>query len=230
MHLHACLFAVAFVAPQALFLGYLGDSNALLNLCSRVIHGLLTPIPQVEWWAYAILAAFSLERLLYVYVWLNPVVWMKFCEQMPKEWGNPWTILGKTLPLNKCIQTLSLLLVHFCIHGFQLPRTATGVLDAYAIFTALQLLLIGQALNWSVYFTIGKAGVYYGCRLGAKVPWVSGPPFTLCRHPQYIGAMLSLLGVGLLGITDWHSQHGMWLAVFGCFALYGVTMYVEDRL
>lgn len=32
---------------------------------------------QVEWWAYAILAAFSLERLLYVYVWLNPVVWMK---------------------------------------------------------------------------------------------------------------------------------------------------------
>jgi protein-S-isoprenylcysteine O-methyltransferase Ste14 len=39
---------------------------------------------------------------------------------------------------------------------------------------------------------IGKVGVYYGTRLGATVPWVEGFPFNVVRHPQYVGAVLSL--------------------------------------
>ena len=53
-----------------------------------------------------------------------------------------------------------------------LPRRVTGEggdLNEYAIFMGIQMFIIGQFLNWAVYATIGKKGVYYGCRLGEKV-------------------------------------------------------------
>ena len=56
---------------------------------------------------------------------------------------------------------------------------------------AIPMFVFGQLLNFSVYRAIGKVGVYYGFKLGMEVPWVTGFPFNVVRHPQYTGATLS---------------------------------------
>ena len=52
-----------------------------------------------------------------------------------------------------------------------------------------------QTLNVSMYNAIGKNGVYYGEKLGSKVPWCTSFPFSVVSHPQYVGSVLSIWGV-----------------------------------
>jgi methylene-fatty-acyl-phospholipid synthase len=232
MHPHAVAFAASLVVPQVAFLAYTGDAEIVAETWKYLATGLLTPLTQVSWWAWLCLVAFSLERLTYMYVWNYPHVWMKFCSRLPKSFGKPCAILGNTLPCNKVIQASSVLLANY-MSPMGLPRRVTGEggdLNEYAIFMGIQMFIIGQFLNWAVYATIGKKGVYYGCRLGEKVPWVEGPPFTMVVHPQYVGAILSLFGLGLVTITPWHADHGLWLMMFMQYGLYVATMYVEDKL
>jgi len=62
----------------------------------------------------------------------------------------------------------------------------------------LALVSFGQALNVGIYKAIGKTGVYYGFKLGRKVPWVTGFPFNVMSHPQYVGSTLTIWGAMLL--------------------------------
>lgn len=62
----------------------------------------------------------------------------------------------------------------------------------------LLLTTVGQALNVGIYKAIGKTGVYYGFKLGRKVPWVTGFPFNVMSHPQYVGTTMTIWGVLLL--------------------------------
>ena len=39
----------------------------------------------------------------------------------------------------------------------------------------------GQVLNAAVYRKLGKAGVYYGFKLGRPIPWETGFPFNTVR-------------------------------------------------
>lgn len=53
----------------------------------------------------------------------------------------------------------------------------------------------GQYFNFRVYQLLGIPGVYYGARFGkAQIPWVTAFPFSAIKHPQYVGAILTLLG------------------------------------
>lgn len=45
-----------------------------------------------------------------------------------------------------------------------------------------------------VYRALGHDGTYYGTRLGKRIPWVEGFPFDVVSHPQYVGAVLTILG------------------------------------
>lgn len=51
-----------------------------------------------------------------------------------------------------------------------------------------------QWLNVGIFNAIGHAGVYYGFKLGHTVPWVSGFPFNVVAHPQYVGSVATVLG------------------------------------
>lgn len=51
-----------------------------------------------------------------------------------------------------------------------------------------------QWLNVGIFKAIGHAGVYYGFKLGHTVPWVSGFPFNVVSHPQYVGSVATVLG------------------------------------
>ena len=99
------------------------------------------------------------------------------------------------------------------------------------IHTAPQAIVVGQGLNTAIYRTIGKAGVYYGYRLGVDVPWVVGFPFNVgIPHPQYIGACLTCFGVNAWCATEAHLTNG-WLNLTMIQVLYYVYMgLVEDYL
>jgi protein-S-isoprenylcysteine O-methyltransferase Ste14 len=40
--------------------------------------------------------------------------------------------------------------------------------------------------------------VYYGVRLGRKIEWYTGFPYSHVPHPQYVGCILSLWAVVLM--------------------------------
>jgi methylene-fatty-acyl-phospholipid synthase len=52
----------------------------------------------------------------------------------------------------------------------------------------------GQGLNLAVFYRLGKIGVFYGNKLGYRIPWSRKFPFSCLKHPQYIGALLSIWG------------------------------------
>ena len=79
-------------------------------------------------------------------------------------------------------------------------------------------ILIGQILNFMVYYRLGSKGVYYGNRLGYPIKWVTLFPFNVLRHPQYIGCVLTLIGLyPLLDFT---------YIIYAC-SLYLITIYIE---
>jgi uncharacterized RmlC-like cupin family protein len=94
-----------------------------------------------------------------------------------------------------------------------------------------QAFIVGQGLNTAIYRTIGKAGVYYGYRLGHEVPWVTGFPFNVgIPHPQYIGSCLTCAGVNAFCATETHLTNG-WLNLTAVQCLYYTYMaVVEDYL
>ena len=55
-----------------------------------------------------------------------------------------------------------------------------------------------QVLNVAIYRAIGTRGVYYGFKLGQPVPWNSGFPFNVVAHPQYVGSVMTIWGLGIL--------------------------------
>lgn len=68
-----------------------------------------------------------------------------------------------------------------------------------AWLAALLLGAYGQALNVGIFRAIGRDGVYYGARLGRRIPWVKGWPFDAAlAHPQYVGSALSVWAGALL--------------------------------
>jgi hypothetical protein len=65
---------------------------------------------------------------------------------------------------------------------------------ALQVCVGAALIGVGQALNFGVFFRLGTLGVFYGNRFGYDLPHCGGLPFSLCKHPQYFGAVLSIWG------------------------------------
>ena len=62
------------------------------------------------------------------------------------------------------------------------------------------LLVVGQLLNLAVFYRLGVIGVFYGSQFGEEIPWCQEFPFSLCRHPQYIGTLCSIWGFSSLSV------------------------------
>jgi len=98
-----------------------------------------------------------------------------------------------------------------------------------AWLAALVLGGYGQALNVGIFRAIGHEGVYYGARLGRRVPWVKGWPFDAAlSHPQYAGSALTVwAGALLMGSAR---PAGAWVLVAYWTLLYAVTALMEQHL
>lgn len=88
-------------------------------------------------------------------------------------------------------------------------------------------IVYGQLLNFGVYHKLGKNGVYYGCKLGHTIPWVTGFPFDSVPHPQYVGSAATSIGVAALICAAAPAAWG--ISAYWC-SLYAFSGFVEQVL
>jgi len=134
----------------------------------------------------------SLEQICYAWVWCDPEAFRRFCSQPAVAiFGEPVEVLRN---LFVCFKTLQLsVFFGWCyVHGngTLIPTNEKG---AWLGLGGV-LIAIGQLLNLGVFVQLGKIGVFYGNKLGYRVPWCRGFPFSVLRHPQYVGTVLSIWG------------------------------------
>lgn len=137
-------------------------------------------------------ALLSLERVCYIWVWRFPESFRTLCR------GALGGILGEPVDALRwifyCFKVLQLLVfVGWCyIYGNGSLWPASESLLPPAV--GLLLIAVGQPFNIGVFYRLGSKGVFYGNRFGYEIPWSNAFPFSLLRHPQYVGAVLSIWG------------------------------------
>ncbi|MFO0691543.1 MAG: methyltransferase [Myxococcota bacterium] len=143
-------------------------------------------------------AALAVERITYVVVWRHPDAFRQWCSRAGI--GAPVDALCRLFFVFKVLQA-GVFLAWFAWFGGWFTATPQPLLssDVRAVALGLAMILVGQVLNVAVFRRLGRAGVFYGTRFGLKVPWVTGFPFSLLTHPQYVGTVLSIWGLFLLG-------------------------------
>ena len=148
-------------------------------------------------WALLIAAVLlSIERLTYLWIWHFPAHFQTFCNRPPVAvFGEPVEVLQKLFYFFKLLQLAVFLgwCIIFSEGGLPLP---TG--GPVSIMAGGLLIISGQFLNFSVFFRLGTPGVFYGNKFGYEIPWCSGFPFSVFRHPQYAGALISIWGFFLI--------------------------------
>jgi hypothetical protein len=147
----------------------------------------------------------SLERLCYVWIWRAPDAFRALCDRpIVACVGTPIDVVQKLFYGFKVIQ--GAVFVGWCYvygHGSLWPLSS-GV---WSLGLGGVLLVVGQMLNMSVFYQLGKIGVFYGNKLGYAIPWCQAFPFSLLKHPQYVGTLLSIWGFFLImrfPYDDWY--------------------------
>ena len=146
--------------------------------------------------AVALVAAALLlipERVFYVWAWNRPQRFAAWCDRQ----GNaaPVDVLERACLLFKLLQA-SVIAGWFLWFGPGLTWPGSGGL--VPTLAGGGLILVGQFLNYSVFRRLGRVGVFYGIRFGHPVPWCTAFPFSILKHPQYVGALLSIWGFFLV--------------------------------
>jgi hypothetical protein len=138
----------------------------------------------------------SLERICYLWIWRQPDVF--------RIWYKHLDVLGSRDPVDalrllfygfkglQCAVFLAWCLIYG--NGALLPLS--GSVLSFSLGAVL--IVVGQILNASVFYRLGKVGAFYGERFGYEVPWCRKFPFSWFQHPQYTGALLSIWGFFLV--------------------------------
>jgi len=139
--------------------------------------------------------ALGLERVTYAWVWQRPAAFQGLCARAPfPAWQSPVDALQSLFWGFKALQVTIFLAWCWLFGGGSLRPASSGV----ATMLGLALVGTGQLLNLSVFHRLGKTGVFYGNRFGYAVPWCNRFPFSVLRHPQYVGTLLSIWGFFLV--------------------------------
>lgn len=180
------------------------------------------------WLGVAAVAAAS--HAMYYYIWNNPAKWAAACKEAPLSslGANAVEVFNSCCLGLKAAQQLAL--VCWAAGGTSsaaiqsLLRAASN--EQWALFALLAG--GGQVLNVAIYNAIGKDGVYYGFKLGRPVPWCRDFPFNVgFRHPQYVGSILSQLGMMALLATKANMAAGLLQLAIYWVGLYALTSIQE---
>lgn len=168
--------------------------------------------------------ALSPPHIFYYWTWTHAVHWHSLC----KERGLvAYKTFAGVAHMIKAFQFLSILLWSY--NRVDLQQIYADMHPLKALLCA-QLFVIGQILNAKVYEKIGEAGVYYGTRLGVRVPWVYGFPFSVVPHPQYFGATLSFASLFLALSTEHAVSEGVYIPMLAVAIMYAFSSWVEANL
>ena len=145
---------------------------------------------------FCVAVLLSLERLCYVWIWQAPEDFRAWCDHPAVAYiGKPVDVLQQLFYGFKVIQVA--VFVGWCYvygHGSLWPLGG----QAWSLGCGGVLLVVGQILNVSVFYQLGKVGVFYGNKLGYEMPWCRAFPFSWLTHPQYVGTVLSIWGFFLV--------------------------------
>jgi methylene-fatty-acyl-phospholipid synthase len=134
----------------------------------------------------------SIERICYVWAWRYPESFRTFCGYPAVSMlGSPVAVLQNLFYSFKAVQLVVFLGWCFIFgHGSLIPLGGNGL----AFTLGGILIATGQFLNVSVFYRLGEIGVFYGNRFGYEIPWCNDFPFSILKHPQYVGTLLSIWG------------------------------------
>jgi len=147
----------------------------------------------VSVWLFLLAAVLlSFERICYLWIWHSPERFRVWCVNPAHgRVAEPVDILQTLFWIFKVLQ--GAVFVGWCfIYGNGSLWPASSSLFNLGFGTVL--MAAGQALNVSVFHRLGKIGVFYGNKFGHKIPWSRKFPFSCLKHPQYVGALLSIWG------------------------------------
>lgn len=155
-------------------------------------------------WLLATAAAvLSVERIAYVLIARYPERFRRLCRRpLVARLGEPVQVVRALLYGFKGLQ-FTLFAVWCLVHGDGRPLPAE--IDPVVLGVGGAAVVLGQLLNWSVFYRLGTIGVFYGDRLGHVVPRCHRFPFSLCAHPQYVGVVLTIWGF-FLGVRFPHDD------------------------
>jgi len=137
----------------------------------------------------------SLERTCYVWIARAPDSFRRWCARpLVARLGEPVALVRELFVGFKLLQIL-VFVGWCCVHGDGGLLADDGGVMALAAGGAA--ILVGQFLNGLVFYRLGRIAVFFGDRLGYDVVWCREFPFSVMRHPQYVGAVLTIWGVFL---------------------------------
>lgn len=161
----------------------------------------------------------SLERISYVWISWRPEAFARACAVLPGPWRDPVKAVRTLFLAFKVIQAVVFAgwMWHFGGRHFALTDSpaAWGV--------AIALVAAGQVLNLGVFYRLGWTGAFYGAQFGRPIAWTSAFPFSLTSHPQYVGTVLTIWGVFLIGRfphPDWYVLPAIETVYYGLGARY----------
>jgi len=148
------------------------------------------------WGVLLVAGLLSLERLTYLWVWHRPRSFEALCTGLPfSSWEAPVEVLQRLFWFFKALQGTVFLV--WCWQWGDGSLWPAGD-SRKVLFAGFVVLALGQLLNLAVFYRLGKVGVFYGNRFGHRVPWCERFPFSVLRHPQYVGTVLSIWGFFLI--------------------------------
>ena len=174
-------------------------------------------------------AILSTPYVMYYFIWNNGMAFNSFFCNNGVEWFSTFCLSLKALQV-------------YTFYCASFPGSSFFTLDFAALSAQLTSLPVtawiffitwsaaGQALNLGIYHAIGKVGVYYGFKMGHRVPWATGFPFSVVsRHPQYIGAFLSFAAfLPTLWTTAGFSNGLICMYIFLAFCYFVVSKFEES--
>ena len=171
--------------------------------------------------------AIPMPHAFYALLWNKPQVWKKVAK---KTKVPPVNLLAIVALCMKVVQFFSFVFYIMTLLGTNAFTETLRLAHPMTLLFGGVLFAVGQALNIGVYKTLGKDGVYYGIKYGKKVPWVTGFPFNICPHPQYIGSSLSVWGA-LWPIIRVFPDNLVDLAAVGLYwsAMYATSAVIESH-
>ena len=150
-------------------------------------------------------AVLAIERVAYIGVCRYPAAFVRLISQH--------ALLARVGPLDAITSAFvafkllqGAVFVAWCV-AYGEAGSPHHVVDTDAVVAGVILVGIGQLLNLRVFYLLGRSGVFYGNQFGNALRWHTGFPFSVMRHPQYVGACLSIWGFFLVmrfPYPDWY--------------------------
>lgn len=191
-----------------------------------------------------LLPILSLPHIFYFVLWTQPQLWLAVCKPLTEAraqraggtaeaFGNEACMcMSVAAHFIKALQFSSCVVWFWTYSPSSITLAAVMAQPAWRLVLGVLGLLAGQSLNAGIYAAIGRNGVYYGNRFGAKLgPWVTGFPFNIPiagRHPQYTGVLLSIWGAASLCSDKSANDAGFLYFACAWSAFYVFTSIIEQ--